>query len=345
MQLKDTNLITSQRWRDTCFSLLDKSATQIPSGYLIDYSLAPLNDSSFNGANIKNDTITESGQFFALHNIFAASKVNNSGLLSNSTDTLFIDAYRYKRNTGSIPLLFLYQPYQKIRSSALSQGLFTITTDSIRLKDVAGRSTTPYDNRTCFAFSPLNNIITQFNTITFALQQEFWLMNNITSVSIDFGDGYGARVLSKNGTVTIYYNTEGTKYLIASISTPTGTLTAKSSIQYKRPANYLQPDTTWNISVAPVYTCINQYLGITNKTMGTNGIISDPCSTAGSLFEQINCDINPGARVTVVNGCDRVFDKPIIIVEGFDPTDAIDYTTLNSNFDNYYSFNPNFAVG
>lgn len=60
LQLEDTNLITSQRWRDTCFALLDKCATQIPSGYLIDYSLAPLNDNSFNGANIKNNTITES---------------------------------------------------------------------------------------------------------------------------------------------------------------------------------------------------------------------------------------------------------------------------------------------
>jgi len=211
--LEDTNLVTTQRWRDTCFGLIDKSASQIPSGYLMDYSLVSLNDSSFNGLYSSNDTIAESGAFFALHNMFTSAKVNSNGTLPASTDTLFIDAYRYLRNTGYVPLLFLYQPYQKIRSTALSQGLFTLTPDSIRLKDVAGRSSSPYDTKTFFAFNPLENSITQFNNITFALPSEFWLMNGITSVSIDFGDGSGFRSLSENGTVSIYYNTAGTKYL------------------------------------------------------------------------------------------------------------------------------------
>ncbi len=330
--VEDTNLITMQRWRDTCFGLIDKSASQIPSGYLADYSLVGMNDSTFNGLYSSNDTINESGVFFSLHNIFTLAKVNSNGTLPASTDTLFIDAYRYKRNTGNIPLLFLYQPYQKIRSTAYSQGFFTITSDSVRLKDVAGRSTSPYDTKTFFAFTPLQDSITQFNNINFALPAEFWLMNGVTSVSIDFGDGNGFRALSKNGTVSIYYNTEGTKYLIAHITTTYGTLVAKSSIIYKRPIVYIHPDTTWNISVPPVYTSFEQYLG-TDRTMSGGSV----CNGEGSIFDQINCDINPGARVTVVNGCDRVFDKPIIIVEGFDPLDEIDYNFLINNF-KYYSF-------
>jgi hypothetical protein len=35
LQLEDTLNITKDRWRDTCFGLIDKSASQIPSGYLI----------------------------------------------------------------------------------------------------------------------------------------------------------------------------------------------------------------------------------------------------------------------------------------------------------------------
>ncbi|HVZ95346.1 MAG TPA: T9SS type A sorting domain-containing protein [Chitinophagaceae bacterium] len=329
--LEDTNLITTQRWRDTCFGLIDKSAAQIPSGYLMDYSLVSLNDSSFNGSYNSNDTIAESGDFFALHSMFTSAKVNSNGTLPASTDTLFIDAYRYLRNTGYVPLLFLYQPYQKIRPTALSQGLFTLTPDSIRLKDVSGRGSSPYDTKTFFAFSPLQSSITQFNNITFALPSEFWLMNGITSVSIDFGDGNGFQTLSKNGTVSIYYNTEGIKYLTAKITTSYGTLTAKSSIKYQRRVTYTKADTTWNISVPPVYTSFDQYLGNPQTPTGSGCV-------GGSIFDSINCDIDPGAIVHIVNGCDRVFDKPIIIVEGFDPLNEINYAFLQKNFGFYHFY-------
>jgi hypothetical protein len=329
--VEDTNLITTKRWRDTCFGLIDKSASQIPSGYLMDYSLVGLNDSSFNGIYTSNDTVIDCGVIFALQGIFNSAKVNNNGTLPPSTDSLFIDANRYQRNTGYIPLLFLFQPYQKIRTTAFSQGLFTITPDSVRLLDVAGRSTSPYDSKTFFAFSSLQSNITQFNNITFSMPSEFWLMNGITSVSIDFGDGNGFRTLSKNGTVNIYYNTTGTKYLTAKIITSYGTLTAKSSIQYQRPVTYTKADTTWNISVPPVYSSFEQYLGNTQTPSGSG------CPGEGSIFDSINCDINPGAIVHIVNGCDRVFDKPIIIVEGFDPLNQIDYTFLENNF-RFYQF-------
>lgn len=331
IQVEDTNLITPQRWRDTCFGLLNKTGIWIPSGYLLDYSLV---DSTFKGLGT-NDTITESGQVFALHNIFNLSKVNNKAKLPTSTDTLLIDAYRYERNNSKIPLLFLYTNYEKIRSSALSEGLFTLTSDSVRLKDVVGRQTSPYNTKTCFVFAPLEDSIVQFNAIKFALPTEFWMMSGITSVSIDFGDGNGFRTFNKTNVATVYYNTEeGTKYLTAKITTANGDLYAKASIQYKRPAFYSQPDSVWNITVPPVYTSISDYLG-------SQGPMSPPSPggscTDGSIFDQINCDINPGAQVQVINGCDRVFDKPIIIVEGFDPTGAIDNNALQGLFDYYYS--------
>ena len=36
IQLEDTNLISSQRWRDTCFGLIDKSVSQIGKPTLTD---------------------------------------------------------------------------------------------------------------------------------------------------------------------------------------------------------------------------------------------------------------------------------------------------------------------
>jgi len=118
---------------------------------------------------------------------------------------------------------------------------------------------------------------------------------------------------------------------------------AKSSIQYQRPLTYIKADTTWNISVPPVYTSFEQYLGDNTKTLTGNNaktLTGSGCSGEGCIFDQINCDINPGATVTIVNGCDRVFDKPIIIVEGFDPLNEIDYKYLLTNF-KFYQFYEN----
>lgn len=47
LKLEDTLNVTRDRWRDTCFGLINKSAAQIPSGYLIDYSLAGISYYNF----------------------------------------------------------------------------------------------------------------------------------------------------------------------------------------------------------------------------------------------------------------------------------------------------------
>lgn len=216
----DSSKMTAQRWRDTCFALLNLTSTQIPSGYLLDYSLGAFNDSNFNSLiSSKTDTISDAGDFFSLHNILTLSQVNSAATHIGNTDSLFINAYRYKRNTGNIPLLFLYQPYQKIRKTALSQGLFTLTADSLRLKDVTGRPSSPYDNEYFFAFSPFQNQLNVFGNISFTLPSEFWLMPGVSSVQVDFGDGAGYRALSQNSTVSIYYPASGTYYLNAKITT------------------------------------------------------------------------------------------------------------------------------
>jgi hypothetical protein len=329
LNLKDSSTITMQRWRDTSFALLNLSSSQIPSGYLIDYALNEFNDSNFNSVASANiDTITDAGSFFALHNILSASVVNSSATPIGTTDSLFINAYRYKRDHNTIPLLFLYQPFQKIRSTALSQGLMTLSPDSIRLQDVAGRTSSPYDNKFAFGFSPLQNKISQDNSISFALPSQFWMMPGVSSVQVDFGDGGGLRTLSPGSTVSIYYNATGTYYLTAKITVSGSTLTAKSAIQYTQPKTYVHFDSVWNITATPIYTSISNYLSsngslsrkaITPLTTHPLGAGITSCSD-GSIFNAIYCDINPGATVYIQNGCDNVFDKPIIVVEGFDPT-------------------------
>lgn len=147
-------------------------------------------------------------------------------------------------------------------------------------------------------------------------------------MEIDFDDGAGFRNLSKGSTVNIYYATEGLKYVTARITTANGTRIAKCMIDYKRPAEYVQPDYSWNIEADPVYTDDNQYLGGNNLRTGE---LVNPCDY-GSLIDRLLCLRKPNANIRVINGCDRVFDKPIIVVEGFDPTGDLTIDVMIDRF-------------
>lgn len=323
IQLEDSALLTRERWRDSIFRM-DKSV--IPTGFLYDYSMFGFESSKWDGTGNDDDTAKEEGQVFGLHNILWHSKVNSNAVI-DVTDSLFKKAFFDNRNNNTVPLLFIYRQYNRIRQSSLSEGLFSIAADSVGILDVAGRTNSPYDTYELFAFSPFKNKITQFNAIAFTLPDELFYMQGFTSVEVDFGDGAGFRTLSKGSSVNIYYATEGLKYLTARITTSNGTRTAKSMIDYKRPATFSQPDYTQTFEADPVYLDDNEYIGGSGARVNTI-----PACDGGGLIEQFLCSLKPAARIEVENGCDHVFDKPIIIVEGFDPEGTLDINELRTRF-------------
>ncbi len=323
----DTGNITRERWRD---SVLRMDKSQVTTGFLLEYSMSGFSSNKYDGVGNDDDTINNDGKIFVLHNILFNSKVNNNAVI-DLTDTLFSKAFFYNLNTNVIPLTFIYQKYNQIRQSALSQGLFKIASDSVGILDVAGTTTSPYDSYELFAFAPFKTTITQFNAIQFTLPADLFYMAGITSVDIDFGDGAGFRTIAKGGTASIYYTTEGTKYITARITTTGGTRIAKSLINYNRPAVYSKPDFKLNFAVPPVYTSDAQYLGAAAATVQTAGTVI-PCG-GGSFIDQILCGVMPNANIEVFNGCDKVFDKPIIIVQGFDPVGDLTLGEMEKRFE------------
>lgn len=215
----------------------------------------------------------------------------------------------------------------------MGEGLFTIASDSVGILDAPGRTVSPYDTLEIFAFAPFKTDIRQFNAIPFTLPNDLFYMQGITGVSIDFDDGAGFRSLSKGGNISIYYATEGTKYITASITTPGGTRTAKCMIRYSRPETYTAPDSVFNISVSPVYTNDEDYLneGL-SKTSSYSPMGSPVIPCGNSFLERLLCGINPNANIEVVNGCDNVFDKPVIVVEGFDPDGELTIEEMENRF-------------
>jgi hypothetical protein len=317
IEVEDLSTNSREAWQDTCFGLIDKSVNQIPSGYLIDYSLAPFESSLYDGRDGDDDTLNSYVDFFSYYHILQLSAVNSNASLIPTND-LFVSARRYIRDNKKNPLLFLFQPYQKINAGALAANLFSITADSLRLQDTPGRTTSPYNNNEIFIFTAGENFISQHGNVVFSLPETFWIMPGINTVSIDFYEGLGPRNITKGAELSVNYTTEGIKYLSVSIATSNGTLNAKAAIQYRRPAFFSQPDMEWKINTTPVFTSVSNYLGAHSRQTGIMQGQDATLCTEEDVFDKINCDIEPGAEVRIINGCDRVFDKPVIIVPGFD---------------------------
>lgn len=122
LEVIDTGNITRERWRD---SLLRVDMNQVPTGFLLEYSLFGFKSEKYDGVSNDDDTIKNDGRIFELHNILWYSKVNGNAAI-DVTDSLFSKAFFENRNDSTIPLIFIYQKYNRIRQTALSEGLFAI---------------------------------------------------------------------------------------------------------------------------------------------------------------------------------------------------------------------------
>jgi hypothetical protein len=323
VEVEDSSAYASvEAYRDDVFRM---DLQQVPSGILLEYSLFPFESPKYDGLNNDDNVLNDKGHIFGLLEVLRAGTVADTAIIPSS-DSLFAEAYLHRHNTGNIPLTFLYQSYHRIRQSALDEDLLRIASDEIGIEDVPDRATSPYDLHGIFAFAPFADTVVQFNSITFSLPQALWQMPGISSVEVDFGDGNGFITLSPGSTSNVYYASEGVKTLAARITAEGSARTAKSQFYYLRPQTFVQPDYTVNITADPVYTNEDEYLGgPAYRTESTD------CNH-GSFGNRINCLLSLGARIEVENGCDDVFDRPVIIVEGFDPLGSLDIEELQERF-------------
>jgi pimeloyl-ACP methyl ester carboxylesterase len=314
LEITDDGNTTREQWRD---NVLRMDKNQVPTGFLLEYSMFGLQSDKNDGVGT-DDVIKDDGRIFELHNILWHSKVNNNASIAE-TDALFASASAANVNNAAIPITCIYQHYNRIRQTALNDGLFTIAADDIGILDAPGRTTSPYDTYEIFAFAPFKTSVTGFNAITFTLPANLFYVQGISSIDIDFGDGAGYRTLTPGSTVNIYYATSGSKTITARLNTPNGVRQAQSVIKYKRPPVYYAPGLNWHIEVPAVYTDDNQYLG------------------GASAARIMGNGVTP-ANVRVIKGCDNIFDRPIIFVEGFDPLGDVGFEDMIDRLDTAAGF-------
>lgn len=199
-----------------------------------------------------------------------------------------------------------------MKPTAISEGLFTFNADSTRIFDVANRPASPYEAQELFTLATFQGYVKAYKPIQFVIPTALW-QSAMSSIEIDFGDGKGFRTLTPNNPVSVTYNTDGMKYIKAR---KTGTSSANSP-QNKSGSNVIITQ-LWTIRPGLFDTQRADYRWQITATTAYQG--SRPTLTA-----------------EVWLGCGGVLDKPVIIMEGFDPdgqtTNEITFRSFFRNSD------------
>jgi len=206
--------------------------------------------------------------------------------------------YLKNAKTNDIPIGIIFYDYNRINPYAFQNGLLSIDTVRGMFQDLSGLRGTPLETVTCFAASPMVDILKE-GFYSFYIDPALFISNKTQSFdefSIDFGDGRGFVSLPVNGRASANFERSG-EYII--------TLKA------------VQKNVTY-LSYSFVYVPKNQPL---LRAAGANSE-----RTPDILKKIITLGVNGiEAEYGIWYRCnhDNTIHKPFLIVSGFDPSDDI----------------------
>lgn len=111
--------------------------------------------------------------------------------------------------SSSIPIVMMHSKYAHVKVDAFSANLLKVENDQV--KDVSGRTMSPYTLRSIFIASPTNNVSTSDNFSLIFKNELFYNTTGKTvqSLSVDFGDGRGYLTAGWNKAISGGYTTNG----------------------------------------------------------------------------------------------------------------------------------------
>lgn len=282
---------------------LDKSDIDTDILYDCGWKLANMN--GFDG-NLSADTIDSHAQWLRQYGSLVtayigsgtSSAVPSINMWKNDRDTSF--------NSGKNPLLISHIEYhQFLEDSVLLSSL--IYEQNGLLYDHSVQTTSPYEKKTLFSFTPFQSTIYDELSVSFELSSIFFRSNytsTVTSVEIDFDNAGGYQSINLNGLTSVSWNSYGEKILKLKIAY------ANSEVFYGFTRINLI-----NTTGAPAQTKYNS--------------IND-----AAIQIQHPTDTEFKANLQIEYGCgNNKLVKPFIYVEGFSP----EQFQPNLTYFNYYN--------
>ena len=209
--------------------------------------------------------------------------------------------YQEKSNSGDIPLGIIFYDYNRIDPNALDKGFLSIDTVKGVVKDISSKNNTPLTTVTCFAASPMVEIL-QPGAYSFYLEPSLFISNKtqlLNEISIDLGDGKGFVSLPVGDKVSVYFDKPGVHIL-----------TIKA----------IQKEITY-ISHSAVY------VEETKISLRAGALGADPERTPNIKVENFTTGAGANAikaEYGIWYRCnhDNTLRKPLLIVSGYDPSDV-----------------------
>ncbi|GEM_PF-3669649 len=124
---------------------------EVGSGFLMDRAETPLTPAHYNGViSVDLKGIHSFSNAFNIYNSFYEAAIDTNSLEPYTRpDSLSAEVIQLARQ-GYVPIAFLDHAYHRIRSDALSLGLFTTNIDSTILHDNPTRTISPYEEHRLF---------------------------------------------------------------------------------------------------------------------------------------------------------------------------------------------------
>jgi hypothetical protein len=192
---------------------------------------------------------------------------------------------------------FIHSQYETIKKESFTNGDIEIVGNTILRKNNAYI----FNNHTTTIIAPLIQTKRGLTT-TYILDSAFFVNNtddNITQIKVNFDDGNGFQKLEFNTPIQVSYSSKGTK-----------------NIEFKIEFNNNQVINRFS-SVTIDYSNANlNSLSSINSIETSSSVVADLSGYSGAI------DFAGLAEYEIFLGADNVLDKPIFLVDGFDPGDT-----------------------
>jgi hypothetical protein len=269
------------------FAHLDKS--QVPTGFLADYGAEFLPLDIFNGVLTDSNKVNMDVWRMAYASLYTSRIYGTNPLPTFESINTTIENVQ-SAASAAIPVAVAFSKYDYIKSDAFSNNLLKLENE--QLKDVPGRTQSPYSERFFFTASPISNYANS-GTVSLVFKPELFYNTSgktAQNLYVDFADGRGYLTVSWNNPVSTTYTSDGTKLIKLKVS-----FTDNSSYEC-----YSQLEVSNTSSVAFRYPSIAQ-------------LPSEPFDAVPGIHSGGELFISLGENHTTIT-------KPLIVVEGYDPS-------------------------
>ena len=308
---------------DSLFQYIDRS--QVSTGLLTNYGFALKNYNLFQGTALSQSNLLQHLDEWRLLYAAMQTSIFNTNATLPPLPAVNLRIRQAGQTPDIVPIATLLARYDRFRDEAGTAGLVTVSNG--QLHDAPNRPRSPYEQRTLVALSPLASKVAT-RSPQFSFSGKLLFTNAAPAISMlefDAGEGQGYRPAAWDQPLTATYPANGTYTLRFRLTCADGSV--------------LLSQARFDVSQPPAARYGSA--GSTNVvTYNSNALFTDT-----RPYTPINGFLAPFAatgKVTVAYASSNftgTIRKPLIVIEGYDPSAALRANGLSARKAPDYDYN------